>query len=261
MSGVFPELSALNLCPREQMLSKDPQGLYVQSPKLNQLNILREVASDAHITQAELARRCSLSVAMVNNYMKDLCKSDFLQYNRKSPKSVSYHLTPAGIHLLDQLQNHLIGEMAQMFSGAKKHVKNRILDQSDSTLHRVVVYGTGDLAQIVIHSLEKSDIRIVGICDDTPQITGRDFCGYKVVEPAEIRLLAPDAFIVAAAVESEAIQEQIDLLTQRGVELIHFEDSLEHADTEAPLRDPATAFYRSSHDERPSFKKSATNIS
>ena len=37
------------------MQKKDLPRLYLQSPKLNQLNILREVAADAHITQAELA--------------------------------------------------------------------------------------------------------------------------------------------------------------------------------------------------------------
>ena len=51
------------------MQIKDLSNLYIQSPKLNQLNILREVAANANITQAELAGRCSLSVAMVNNYM------------------------------------------------------------------------------------------------------------------------------------------------------------------------------------------------
>ena len=54
------------------MQKKQLPSLYLQSPKLNQLNILKQVAADAHITQAELAACCSLSVAMVNNYMKEL---------------------------------------------------------------------------------------------------------------------------------------------------------------------------------------------
>jgi predicted transcriptional regulator len=66
------------------MQKKDLPSLFLQSPKHNQLNILREVAVDAHVTQAELAARCALSVAMVNNYMKELCRSGLMEYHRRT---------------------------------------------------------------------------------------------------------------------------------------------------------------------------------
>jgi predicted transcriptional regulator len=87
------------------MQIKDLQSLYLQSPKLNQLNILRDVAANAKVTQAELAKLCSLSVAMVNNYMKELCGSGLLEYRRKTAKSITYHLTPAGARYLEALQS------------------------------------------------------------------------------------------------------------------------------------------------------------
>ena len=70
------------------MKTKDLQSLYIQSPKLNQLNLLREVAANARITQAALATRCSLSVAMVNNYMKDLCNSGLLEYKQLGYRAI-----------------------------------------------------------------------------------------------------------------------------------------------------------------------------
>ena len=205
------------------MQTKNIHSLYIQSPKLNQLNILREVSANARITQAELATRCSLSVAMVNNYMKDLCNSDLLEYNRKSVKSVTYHLTPSGVRYLETLQTELIGEMTGMFASAKEHIRKRIMDQASSALQRVVLYGSGHLAQIAFHALESTGISVQGICDDNPDRIGSDFCGREVVNPSQIRFIAPDAVIIDAALNSEEMHRHLSDLSQRGIELIYLD--------------------------------------
>ncbi|MBN2319626.1 MAG: winged helix-turn-helix transcriptional regulator [Acidobacteria bacterium] len=203
------------------MQTKDLHSLYLQSPKLNQLNILREVAANARITQAELAARCSLSVAMVNNYMKDLCNSGLLEYNRKSVKSVTYHLTLSGDRHLETLQTELIGEMARMFAGAKEYIRTRIMNQASSALQRVVLYGSGHLAQLAFHALESAGISIQGICDDNPERIGNDFCGREVVNPSQIRFISPDAVIIAGTLNTEEMHRHLAALSERGIELIY----------------------------------------
>jgi len=209
------------------MQAKDTQSLYLQSPKLNQLNVLREVAAKACITQAELATRCSLSVAMVNNYMKDLCNNGLLEYKRKSVKSVTYHLTPSGTRHLETLQAELIGEMVKMFVRAKDQIQARIMNQANSALQRVVVYGSGHLAQIAFHALELSKIHVLGVCDDIPKMIGRDFCGREVVNPSQIRFMAPDAVIIADTKRTEEILRNLKYLVQLGIELIRLDNRME----------------------------------
>lgn len=209
------------------MQTKDLHSLYIQSPKLNQLNVLREVAANARITQAELATRCSLSVAMVNNYMKDLCKSGLLEYNRKSVKSVTYHLTSSGDRYLDKLQADLIGEMTDMFAAAKEHIRKRIMNQASSALQRVVLYGSGHLAQLAFHALESAGISVQGVCNDNPEKIGSDFCGREVVNPSQIRFIAPDAVIIADTLNAEQMHHHFESLSQRGIELIHLDKSRE----------------------------------
>jgi predicted transcriptional regulator len=202
------------------MLIKDLESLYLQSPRLNQLNILKEVAANAHITQAELASRCSLSVAMVNNYMKDLCSTGLLEYHRRTIKSVTYHLTESGARHLEALQGKLIDEMVAMFVAAKEQVRNRIVSQSKSPLHRVVLFGSGHLAQIAFHALELAGTNILGVCDDNTEKIGRDFCGREVLNPTQIRFLAPDAVVVADSVRTEEICRNLEFIIDRGIELI-----------------------------------------
>jgi predicted transcriptional regulator len=203
------------------MQTKNLQSLYLQSPKLNQLNILREVAANARITQAELAARCSLSVAMVNNYMKDLCNSGLLEYRRKSVKSVTYHLTPSGERHLGTLQTELIGEMAEMFAFAKEHIRSQIMQQASSALQRVVLFGSSHLAHLVFHAVESAGIKVLGICDDDPEAIGGDFCGREVGNLSRIRFLAPDALIVSKNNLRDEILEELNALARRGIEVIY----------------------------------------
>lgn len=205
------------------MQKKELHSLFIQSPRLNQLNILREVAANARITQAELASRCSLSVAMVNNYMKDLCNSGLLEYHRKSVKSITYHLTPSGDRHLETLQAELIGEMTEMFADTKEYIRMRIVNQASSSLQRVVLYGSGHLAQLAFHALESAGISVQGICDDNPEMIGSDFCGREVVNPSQIRFIAPDAVIIADEKNTEEMHRQLNALSQRGIELIYLD--------------------------------------
>ncbi len=203
------------------MQKKDLPSLYLQSPKHNQLNILREVAVDAHITQAELAARCALSVAMVNNYMKELCRTGLMEYHRRTIKSVTYHLTPAGSAQLEVLQRELTRDMAEMFVASKEHVLARIMSQAPEGLRRVILFGSGHLAQLVFHALEMAHMNILGVCDDDLDLIGSDFCGREVMSSSQVRFLSPDAVIVARAPQTEEVSRGLESLVDRGIKIIH----------------------------------------
>jgi predicted transcriptional regulator len=205
------------------MQMKDLQSLYLQSPKLNQLNILREVANNAHITQAELASRCSLSVAMVNNYMKELCACAMLEYHRRTTKSVTYHLTSAGVRYLESLQSELINEMVNMFVTAKEQLRARIVSQAQSALQRVVLFGSGHLAQLAFHALELAGASILGVCDDNPSMIGSDFCGREVLSPTQIRFIAPDAVVIADSLRMKEISQNLSSLSEKGINVIRLD--------------------------------------
>jgi predicted transcriptional regulator len=207
------------------MQIKSLQGLYHQSPKLNQLNILKEVEAKATITQAELASRCSLSVAMVNNYMKELCASGLLEYRRKSIKTVSYHLTPLGKQKLEFLHSEFINELVNKYIAAKDQIYKRIFSQAHSELRKVILYGRGHLAQLVFHALESGGVNIVGICDDNMETMGSGFCGLEVINSSQIRFLSPDAVIITDAVKTEEIYSNIAYLPNIGIQIICLDEA------------------------------------
>jgi predicted transcriptional regulator len=225
------------------MQMNDLQSLYLQSPRLNQLNILREVAANANITQAELARLCSLSVAMVNNYMKELCSNGLLEYHRKSTKNVTYHLTSSGSRHLEILQSELIDEMVGMFAAAKEQIRNRIVSQAPEALQRVVLFGSGHLAQLAFHALELIGASILGICNNDIEAIGSDFCGREVLSASQIRFLEPDAVIVADSLRTEEICRSLEFLADKGIGLIRLDGGSEPKQVEIQESDLQPALH------------------
>jgi predicted transcriptional regulator len=209
------------------MQIKELQSLFIQSPKLNHLNILKEVSGNEHVTQAELASHCSLSVAMVNNYMKELCANNMLEYHRKTIKSVTYHLTQAGKQYLESLQMDLIHDMVSMFEAAKEQIRDRILSQAKTDLQRVIIYGSGNLAQLAFHALEMAGVRILGVCDDDLAEIGNEFCGREILSPTQIRFFAPDAVIIADTMRTQEICQNMSGLSDKGISFIYLNEDIE----------------------------------
>jgi DNA-binding MarR family transcriptional regulator len=197
-----------------------PDTFYIRSPRLNQLLILKELAADPHLTQAELARRCELSVAMVNNYMKELNTLGWLEYHRRSTKSVSYHLTPAGHQQIDEVEAELVQEMVNRFVASKAQIRERVLARVPGMLRRVVLVGCGDLAEMAFHALESAQISVVGVCDFGSLNVGRDWCGRKVLDPSQILYLKPEAVVIADPPEPAEVYVNLKHLTAYGMQVI-----------------------------------------
>ena len=202
---------------------KDPYDLYVPAPKLNQFHLLRQIAVNPHITQAELAERCALSVAMVNNYMKQLLGEGLIEYRRRNSKCISYHLTSSGRETADALQCALMQELARMFEAGKEQVRNFIMSRASGEFRRVVFYGRGPLAEIALHALESAKVNILGVCCDDPAEVGREWCGRRQMDPADIPYLAPDAVVIVLPQGTDYVYADLTRRCQRGIDLIRLD--------------------------------------
>ncbi len=205
------------------MRAKASQNLYIPAPKLNELRILQEIDSDPDITQAQLARRCALSVAMVNNYMKELGDRGFLEYRRKNSKTISYYVTDAGKEAADATRGELLQELIRLLSDAKEQVKEIILSQAHRKLHRVVLYGSGILAEIAYHALEAAQVDVIGVCSDDPAEIGKEWCGREYINPSQIRYMAPDAVVIALLQRSDDVYLRLAHLDQYDIKVIRLD--------------------------------------
>jgi hypothetical protein len=157
---------------------------------------------------------------MVNNYMKELSALGWLEYHRKSSKNVSYPLTSAGQQQIEAVEAELVQEMVHQFAASKSRIRERVLSQVSGTLHRVVLVGSGDLAEMAFHAFESAQISVVGICDYEAPNVGRDWCGRKVLDLAQVLYLKPDAVVIADTLHPGDIVEHLRYLSDYGIHVI-----------------------------------------
>jgi predicted transcriptional regulator len=205
------------------MRTKAPDTFYIRAPRLNQLNILQQLASDAYLTQAELARRCGLSVAMVNNYMKELCALGLLEYHRKSSRSVSYHITSSGESFIDEIRQDLIEEMVGLFAEAKSRLRILVTTYAVEGVRRIILFGTGHFAELAFHALESTGVNVIGVCADDPLLIGREWCGRQVLSPSQIRFADPDAVVVADLRRTDEICRSLTQIVEPGIRIIRLD--------------------------------------
>ncbi len=215
------------------MRTRSPQGLFLPTPRLNQLRILEQIAVNPGVTQAELARSCSLSVAMVNNYMKELCDLQLLEYQRKNSKTITYHVTPAGKEATESIRHELLLEWGNLLSEAHEQVVETIRTRAHREIKRVVLYGSGVLAEIVFHALDDAGVNIIGVCTDDPAEVRREWCGREKVSPSQVRYMMPDAVVIAQPNCNGETLRALEPLSLHGIEVITFEgrtlESLDHS--------------------------------
>ena len=191
------------------MRTRTPDLLYICSPRLNQLLILTALGEDPFLTQATLARRCGLSVAMVNNYLKEQCEAGLIEYRRKSLKNVSYHVTDLGRAQMEILEAEVMADGIERFAQAKERILKRLLGQAQVvSLRRVILFGTGHLAEMVLHALAPVGVRVIGVCDDQAAI-GSDWCGCPVFEFGQIGVMAPDAVVITDFAHTDTIWNRL----------------------------------------------------
>ncbi len=202
------------------MRNKDLNGLFIAAPRLNQFNILNLLASDPHMTQAELAQRCDLSVAMVNNYMKELRGAGLLDYRCRSTKSVSYHITPSGREKAESVRHELLDEMIGLFAQAKDEIRSIVRARAPEALNRVVLYGTGNLAEVAFLAIESAGVEVVGVCDHNSDKVGRIWCGRKILSLSQVLSLQPDVVIVAECERVTEILGELEPLRTQGMRIL-----------------------------------------
>jgi FlaA1/EpsC-like NDP-sugar epimerase len=132
----------------------------------------------------------------------------------------------------------MIREMVGMFITAKEQIRDRIASQTQASLQRVVLYGSGHLAQLAFHALELAGTNIVGICDDNQEMIGHDFCGREVLNPSQIRFMAPDAVVVADSARAEEIIRNLEFLLDRGIGIIRVDSFAERSANSSNAESP-----------------------
>jgi DNA-binding MarR family transcriptional regulator len=130
------------------------------------LLLLSELERNAGASQRSLSLKLGVALGLTNLYIKRLARKGYIKVTTIPPNRIRYLLTPQGLveksRLTYQYMQYSIGHYRDM----RTRLRNVLTHAMEEGVTRVVIYGTGELAEMAYLSLKEMNLTLVGFIDD-----------------------------------------------------------------------------------------------
>jgi predicted transcriptional regulator len=181
------------------------------------LLILTAIEKNSHISQNNLAHEVGLTSSMINNYIRGLSKEALIKIKGRTNRTMSYNLTAKGFKEKISLLVAYNLETTALYMDAKQEFAQRLQEIYDEGIHRAVLFGAGETAEIIYNASKSLDLEFIGIVDNDPDKQGKFFANLIVEPPHRIERIKPDGVIIASMGRQDEIYIQINFLEARGI--------------------------------------------
>jgi DNA-binding MarR family transcriptional regulator len=186
--------------------------------------ILQAIATGDRVTQRSLAGELGVALGLTNLLIRRLVAKGYVRMSGMGTRHVRYFMTPTGLEALGRATRDSMANTVHLYTQTREQIRASLTAISDACgagpggEKRIVFYGAGDVAEIAYVSLQRTDLRLIGIVDDRKR--GR-FFDLAIADAAKLSCDdldgEPYERIVIASIRqnvTEAIQARI---AERGV--------------------------------------------
>lgn len=174
------------------------------------LVLLTEVERDGAVTQRSLATKLGVALGLTNLYLKRLARKGYIKITTIPSHRVRYLLTPQGFAEKSRLTYLYMEYSLSHYRDMRARLRDALCHAATNGTKRVVIYGTGELAEMAYLSLREMQMTLVGFVDDTQQ---EAFLSYPVWPPETLGKWEFDA-VLLADIEKTARHREILALHQ-----------------------------------------------
>jgi DNA-binding Lrp family transcriptional regulator len=129
------------------------------------LQLLNEVEQNAAVTQRSLASKLDVAVGLTNLYLKRLVHKGYIKITTIPRHRIKYLLTPQGMVEKSRLTYLYMQYSLTYYRQMRERLKVVLTARAKAGAKRVVICGTGELAEMAYISLREMDLTLVGFVD------------------------------------------------------------------------------------------------
>jgi len=134
-----------------------------------QLQILEEIESKGDFTQRDLAQKLNIALGLSNAYIRRIIEKGYVMVSKMPRKRVFYNLTPKGILEKSRLTLLYMKDSLDYYRSLRQTIEKTIAALIDQGLCRLVILGTGEIAEIVYILTRQTDIDLVAVVEIEPK--------------------------------------------------------------------------------------------
>lgn len=183
---------------------------------LKELLLLEHIEKKPKTTQKEIAAVIDGATSMVNVYIDNLEKKNYMIRDYQSAKVVYYKITPEGIKRKNYLLICYMRELVDLYRLAKDNIEEFLRGIRDKGIKDVLLYGAGEVAETIVGVIrDKTEpvVRVQAIVEDDPEKIGTYMLGYQVIGRDRIKEYKHDAVVIASYTFEEEIMGKLKEIT------------------------------------------------
>jgi len=147
------------------------------------LFLLTELERDGAVTQRSLSTKLGVALGLTNLYLKRLARKGYIKITTIPSHRIRYLLTPQGFTEKSRLTYLYMQYSLSHYRDMRARLREALSRATENGVKRVVVYGTGELAEMAYLSMKEMNLTLVGFIDDGRR---EHFLSYPVSEPRAI---------------------------------------------------------------------------
>ena len=172
------------------------------------LGLLSTIAQQGEaISQRELSQRLGIALGLVNSYLKRLIRKGYIKVTTLPRNRLKYLVTPQGIAEKSRLTYEYAYCSYRLYRATRQRCRELMARLAEEGNRRVVLYGSGDVAEIAYLSLQESGLKLVAVVDGQSRV--EKFFAYPVLGVEELERLRYHRLIVASVGPREEIEAEL----------------------------------------------------
>jgi DNA-binding Lrp family transcriptional regulator len=170
------------------------------------LQLLNEVEQDSYVTQRSLATKLGVALGLTNLYLKRLARKGYIKITTIPSHRIKYLLTPKGMAEKSRLTYQYMQHSLSYYRQMRERIKQVLAELSQAGAKRIVVYGTGELAEMTYLTLREMDLTLVGFVDGGQ---GQTFLSYPLWPVEALSGWSYDAVMIADLTDVRKIHARL----------------------------------------------------
>ena len=198
------------------------------------LDTLLELKDDPSVNQRSLARKLNISLGLTNAILQNLIHRGWVKAKKLTGRKILYLITPQGMARATNLIYDRFRETQNYYQYTKELLTSYLTDLYNQGKKRVIIYGTGQLAEITYLSLLDSPLKLHSILTDDPSSPKKKFLGHEVLTLSDFAQKIsetpnPENLIILSTVSQEKGEEGKEHKNlPKNIQVINLEDILKN---------------------------------
>ena len=163
-------------------------------------------------TQKEMAEIIHAAPSMVNVYLNEYEKKNYIMREYISAKTVKYMITSEGLKRKNYLLITYLHELLQLYKLAEDNVEGFLEHLEEQGYKKILLYGAGEVAETIlgiVRSREDRLLKVVGVIDDDESRKGQKMLGFEIVSREDMAEYEHDAVVIASYTYEDEIMAKL----------------------------------------------------